>query len=65
MYTVTFTRNCVNTINFQYPVIETASTLNEAIAYIALSKPINILEHHIYDIISDDCEFQFTVILTQ
>lgn len=62
MYTVTFTRNYTNAINFQYPVINTGSTLNEVIDYIALTKPINILEHHIYDVISDDCKFQLTVI---
>lgn len=62
MYTVSFTRNYANIINFQYSDINMASTLDEAISYIALSKPINIFEHHIYDITSD-CNFQLTVIL--
>lgn len=64
MYTVTFTRNHANSINFQYPVRNTASTLNEAINYIGLSKPTNSLEHNIIDVISDDYDFQFTVILS-
>lgn len=63
MYTVSFTRNYANNINFQYPVINTASTLNEAIDYIALSKSTNSLEHHIFNVKSDDCEL-FTVILS-
>lgn len=63
MYTVTFTRNYINAINFQYPVINTGSTLNEVIDYIALSKPTNSREHHIFDVKSDDCEL-FTVILS-
>ena len=64
MYTVTFTRNHVNYINFQYPVRKTASTLNKAINYIGLNKPTNSLEHYIIDVISDDSDFQFTVILS-
>lgn len=63
MYTVTFTRNYTNAINFQYPVINTGSTLNEVIDYIALSKPTNSREHHIFNVKSDDCEL-FTVILS-
>lgn len=63
MYTVTFTRNYTNAINFQYPVINTASTVNEVINYIALSKPTNSPEHHIFKVKSDDCEL-FTVILS-
>lgn len=63
MYTVTFTRNYTNTINFQYPSINTASTLNEAIDYIVFSKPTNSLEHYIFNVKSDDCGL-FTVILS-
>lgn len=63
MYTVTFTRNYTNAINFQYPVINTASALNEVIDYIALSKPTNSREHHIFNVKCDDCEL-FTVILS-
>ena len=63
MYTVTFTRNYTNAINFQYPIINMASTLAEAIDYIALSKPTNSPEHHIFNVKSDDCDL-FTVILS-
>lgn len=64
MYTVIFKRKYCNTINFQCLGINMGSTLNEAISYIALSKPTNSPEHHIFDITSDDCKFQFTVILS-
>lgn len=63
MYTVTFTRNYTNAINFQCPVIIAGSTLNDVIDFIALSKPTNSREHHIFNVKSDDCEL-FTVILS-
>lgn len=64
MYTVSFTKAYTNAINFQYPNINLASTLGEAINYISFIKPNESFEHYVFEITSDDCEIEFAVILS-
>ena len=55
---------CRNAEYFRCTKTKMAFTLNEAITYFPLHKPLKSREYQIFNVVSDNCIFEFNVILS-